>query len=223
MTSSAAEAISSATAITVVLKLVPDRIDLPPPVGEGRDARDADRDVHDAGAKRPAERVADDDAHVAPRPLADLLANGCSGRVGVDGQQHERVRLGRVRCVDAGGRTHEPVARLRDHERWARAHDPRGFAEDHLQVARVVSSRELDGCSRRLDVVEANDPPLRLRHDLLGDHDDVAVLELDPLDDERAEVVPLRDLREAFHRDDTKLRQRPAPPLRARAGSRRHA
>ena len=105
-----------------------------------------------------------------------------------------------------------------DHERRARAHDARGLAEDHLQVTRVVSGGELDGRGRRLDFVEAHDSPLGLRDDLLGDHDDVAVLELDSLDDERAEVVPLRDLRETLHRDDTELRQRPAPPPRARGG-----
>ena len=218
MTSSAAEAISSATAITVERSSCPAGSTCPRQSSERRDARDADRDVDDAGAKRPAERVADDYADVAPRPLSDPLANGGGGRVGVERQEHERIRLGRVRCVDAGRCAHEPVAGLRDHERRARAHDRARFAEDHLEVARVVSGRELDCRGRRLDVVEAHDPPLGLRDDLLGDDDDVAVLELDALDDERAEVVPLRDLRETLHRDDTELRQRPAPPPRARGG-----
>ena len=90
-------------------------------------------------------------------------------------------------------------------------------------MASVVSPRQLDCCGRRLDVVEANDAPLRLRHDLLRDDSDVGVLELDRPGDELAEVVPFHDLGEAFDRDDAELRQRPAPPPRARGGSRRRA
>ena len=152
-----------------------------------------------------------------------LLANGGRGSVGVDGQQHERPGFGRVRRVDAGRRADEPVARLGNHEGRSRADDARRLAEDHLEVARVVPARELDGRGRRLDVVEADDAPLRLRHDLLRDDDDVGVLELELLGDERARGRPLHDLREAFDRDDAELRQLRAPPRRARGGSRRRA
>ena len=203
MTSSAAEAISSATAITVELELVARRVDLTAPVGEGRDARDADGHVDDAGAERPAEGVADDHADVTSGSLADLLADGRGGSVGVDGQQHEGPRLGRVRRVDAGRGADEPMAGLRDHERRPRADDSRRLAEDHLEMASVVSGRKLDRRGGRLDVVEADDATLGLRHDLLRHDDDVGVHELERVGDELAEIVPFRDLGEAFDRDDS--------------------
>ena len=49
-------------------------------------------------------------------------------------------------------------------------------------------------CSRRLDVGEGDHASLDLRDRLLRDDDDVAVLELDALGDERREIVSLAQL-----------------------------
>ena len=64
-------------------------------------------------------------------------------------------------------------------------------------------SRSSPASSLRLlggvEVVDAHDPALGLRHDLLRDHDDVVVLELDGPGDQRREVVARPDLRQAVH------------------------
>ena len=66
-------------------------------------------------------------------------------------------------------------------------------------------ARELARARGRLDVVEPDDAALRLRDDLLRDDDDVAVLELRALGDQRAEVVALADLGQAFDRRDRQI------------------
>ena len=55
---------------------------------------------------------------------------------------------------------------------------------------------------RRLDVVEADDSALGLGDHLLRDHDDVALAELDPGGDHRAQIVALVDLGQALDRQD---------------------
>ena len=48
---------------------------------------------------------------------------------------------------------------------------------------------DLSRARGRLDVVEAHDASLDLRNSLLGDDDDVVLLEADALDDQRRQVV----------------------------------
>ena len=96
----------------------------------------------------------------------------------------------------------EAVPGLGDHERRAAAQDARRLAQDDLEPARVaVRARELARLLGRLDLVEAHDPALGLRDDLLRDADDVAVLELDAPGDHRGQVVALADLRQPLDGD----------------------
>ncbi len=95
------------------------------------------------------------------------------------------------------------MLRLADHERPAHADDTLRFAEDPLHTPRVaLVARDLDRPRRRLDIVKANDAPFDLGDRLLHDDDDVAVLELDALDDHRSEIVPLAQLGNARERKD---------------------
>ena len=223
MTSSAAEAISSATAITVELKLVPDRVDLAAPVGEGAmPATPIATSTMPVRNGRPKESLTMTPTSRPVRSpicsrMAAAEASGStgsstsvpgSGALEASTPAEAQTNPWRVSAITSGGR-----------ERTTRTASPRITSRWRASCP----ARELDRCGRRLDVVEADDAPLRLRHDLLRDDDDVGVLELDRLDDERAELVALHDLREAFDRDDAELRQRPAPPPRARGGWRRHA
>ena len=67
----------------------------------------------------------------------------------------------------------------------------------HSIAARIpLVAGDLARPLRRLDVVEADDASLDLRDRLLRDDDDVAVLELDALEDQRREVVPFAQLGE---------------------------
>ena len=73
-----------------------------------------------------------------------------------------------------------------------------------IRRAVAVLAGDLARLLRRLDSVERDDAPLDLRDRLLRDDDDVAVLELDPLDDQRREVVALAQLRDAGRRAMTR-------------------
>jgi hypothetical protein len=110
------------------------------------------------------------------------------------------------------------VTGLRDHERLPCAHDATRLAEDHLQVPRVAvrpgkRRREL----RRLDVREPDDASFRLRHQLLRQHDDVVVAQLDHAHDVLGDNVPFDQLRDALQRMDLD-HSRPVTrsPVRAR-------
>ncbi len=96
---------------------------------------------------------------------------------------------------------------LGDHERGPGADDLAALAEDHLGAACVsVLTRELHRPRGRLDVGEPHHSSLHLRDRLLGDDDDVAVLQ--PACsacggmEQAAEVLTLDELREPFERDD---------------------
>src|SRR5205823_4015819 len=52
---------------------------------------------------------------------------------------------------------------------------------------------------------ELHDAALRLRHDLLGEHEHVAVLELSRFGDELGDVVAVAHLRQSCHRNDAQL------------------
>ena len=100
------------------------------------------------------------------------------------------------------------MSRLGDHKRLANPHDTLGLLQDRLDAARVlVVARDLARTLRRLQVVESHDPPFRLRHCLLCEDDDVAVLQLELRGDQLGEVVPFRDLGQPFDCDNPNLFQ----------------
>ena len=178
--SSAAEASSSATARTVELH--------DPAVGVGRAAQvlerqqpgDADRDVDDAEAPRPAEAVGDDDRQVMAEPVARRRRG--SGR---------RTRPGRagssVTTSPESGPTFEasmpPLAHTKPcgvsvmttplsirTTRAPRAGRPRPGARRGRSVRRTRSAS-----GRGSIVGQVDDRALGLGHDLLGDDEDVVV------------------------------------------------
>ena len=116
------------------------------------------------------------------RQLEQPVAQRAGARVGIDRQQDERARLGRVRVVDAGRRADEPVLGLGDHERRrarGRSASPRA-GSPRPRAGRARRPRARRAFVGGLEVVDAHDPALGLRHDLLRDHDDVVVLERRP-------------------------------------------
>ena len=165
------------------MELVARRILLAVEDAERLDAGGADRDVGRAGAPRAAERVGDDHADGRSGALAQLVAELGRGGVGIEREEDERVRLRRVRGVDAGRAADEAVLRAGDDERRPDADELGRLVEDDLDAARVGVAGELARLLRRLDVRERDDAALDLRDRLLRDDDDVAVLEVDALDD----------------------------------------
>src|SRR5262249_36284536 len=116
--------------------------------------------------------------------------------------------FGRVRLVDACGRADESVPGLADDERRPHTDDALRLAEDPLDAARVsLVACDLACALGRLDIVEPDDSPLHLRDRLLRDDDDVAVLELDAVDDVRGEVVAFVQLRDAGDGKDVEAGQ----------------
>jgi hypothetical protein len=113
------------------------------------------------------------------------------------------------------------VQGFRDHERRARADDSDGFVEDDLDVTRIASGGELDGLRRRDDVVEPDDPAFRFRHHLLGDHDDVTVLEptrtAGGVGQQSREIVTRLDLRDPREAEDADLVGQRSPVTRSPA------
>jgi hypothetical protein len=103
------------------------------------------------------------------------------------------------------------MLRLRDHQRRPNANDARRLTQDDLDAARILVAGNLERTLRRFDITERDDASLRLRHDLLRERDDVAVLELDGVGDERREVVPFSDLRQAGDGNDPKLFSQGSP------------
>ena len=164
MTSSAAGAISSATATSVTCSSRPSASVGAAEVDDGGDTGDADGDVGQSLAPRAAERVGDDhadvDAEVGAQPVADAPRRA----VAVDGQQRGVAR-GHVRQVDARVGAHEAVRRLADDQVAAAAHDAHRFLLDQ-RLGR-----------RRVFGIDGHQAALGLGDDLLRDDDDVAVEE----------------------------------------------
>ena len=100
----------------------------------------------------------------------------------------------RVSAITSGGRV-----------RTIRA-DSRRITSSWRGSSSPASSRASVG---GLDLGQTNDPSLGLRDRLLRDHEDVAVLQLGPLRDQRAEVVSLADLRQPLDRPDRDGHGRP--------------
>ena len=191
-------------------ELVAGRVARAAKVTESRDPGHPERDIGRALPPRTPERVADDDAGGDARQLCQALAERRSGGVGVERQQDHRSRALRVRGIDAGRGADEAVPRARDHERRPGAHDLGRLAQDHLHLPRVAFvAGELDGPRGRLDLVQADDAALDLRHRLLGHDDDVAVLEAAHaragLGQQPPEVVPLLELGNARQADHPHL------------------
>ena len=98
------------------------------------------------------------------------------------------------------------MAGLADDEGRPHAHDTRRLLQDRLDAARIglvlrIRDGDLARLLRRLVVVQPYDAALDLRDRLLRDDQDVAVLELDRVRDQRREVVALAQLRDALDRE----------------------
>ena len=134
----------------------------------------------------------------APVSARMPVASARGGGIGIDRQQQHRA-VRRVRRVDAGGRADDALAVLDD------------AGDAALVLAGRDDAHRLGG-DRGLAVVGLHDAPLRLRDDLRGDDEDVAVVELGRACDERGEVVALRDLGQALDAFDAELHGHPASP-----------
>ena len=111
------------------------------------------------------------------------------------------------------------MARLRDDERRACADDLACLAQDDLETARVDVAGELACALGRLDAVELDDTTLDLRDRLLRDDErrrrcSTPAGANRSLDEERAEVVSVLELRDSPKRDDAELAGQPRPVTR---------
>ena len=149
------------------------------PVLDGPDAGDADRDVALADAPGAPERVGDHHARGDAGQLVEAVANAPRAGVGVDRQRDDGVFTGDVRGVDAGVGADEAVVGLADQHAADGADQPPRLVEDDLDLPRilVVLGGQMIGQLARGDVGEPDRPALGLRHHLVGDHDDVAVVQ----------------------------------------------
>ncbi len=175
--SSAADASSSATARTVDFMTRPSASGTPRRSSSGNKPGHADRDIDDAPAPGPAERVGHDDGDVDAVARSDGRADPRRGTVGVDRQErHDRTgRRPDVRGIDAAVGAHEPVRGLGDQYAVLHPDDASGLAEDDLDLARVAVEAfgELDRLAPGSDGRQVDDGSLGLRHDLLGDDEHV--------------------------------------------------
>ena len=122
MTSSAADATSSATHTSVATQVASHGVGGAPQVDDGRQAGAADGDVDDALAPGPAEGVGHHHRHLAARGGPQPVADAPGRAVGVLGEQGRPAVLD-VGEVDTGVGTDEAVAGLGDHEVAAAAQD----------------------------------------------------------------------------------------------------
>ncbi len=168
-------------------------------VGDGGESGDPDRGVGDSGAPRPSHRVADHDTDIDAEPVGKRLAQQLRGRVRIHRQERDLV-AGDVGQVDAGAGQDQPVPGLDDAQLTARRHHASGLGVDRplpRVLAGVLVSR-----------VENDQPALGLRHDLRGDHKDVAVLERRRvLRDHLGQVVAGPQLADAENRQDLQTRR----------------
>ena len=198
-----------------------EEIGLAAAVEAGGEAAHPDREADRALAPRPTDAVGHDDPD--PRPAAatrsgdERGAEAVGGGVRVLGEEQQVVVLLvvlDVRHVGACVREDDPVAGLDDEHPGGRAHHLDGFPENGLDRPRVLlrSGRELDCPRRRGDVRDPHDPPFRLGHDLLRDHQHVPVPERlagarDRVRDKLARIVAGADRGEPGKRPDPQLRR----------------
>ena len=133
-------------------------------VEDGADARAADGDVGEPAPPGATEGVAHDHGDVDAGLRLEAVADAPGRAIGVLGQQGGVTALD-VGQVDAGVGAHEAVLRLADDEVAAAAQHAHRLALDERLVA------------QRIVGIDGFEHALGLRHDLLGDHHDVAVLQ----------------------------------------------
>ena len=108
-------------------------------VVERREAGHAERDVHDAPAPRPPERVAHDDGHLDAQVRARCAARMVARRgVRSRAAAASPCRRADVGGIDAGVGAHVAVPGARDDDAALHAHDVGGLAQDDLHLARVA-------------------------------------------------------------------------------------
>ena len=98
---------------------------------------------------------------------------------------------------------------LRDQDASLHPHDPRGLAEDDLNLSRVLFVRAahcLANC-RRFDRAQVDQLTLGLADDLVGDDDDIAVLQFDVVGlqgrlDQADDIVARLNFRNAVEAND---------------------
>ena len=99
------------------------------------------------------------------------------------------------------------MARLGDDEAPAHADEAHRLPQDRLEPTRVLlGAGELDRLGGGLELVEPHHAALGLGDHLLRHDHDVAVLEPDPLRDERRHVVALAHLRDPLDGEDLDAR-----------------
>ena len=107
------------------------------------------------------------------------------------------------------------MAGLGDDQRRPDSDDLDALLQDRLDVARVAVVGELERARGWLDLVHPHNASLGLRDDLLGDDDDVGILEpagsLSRVGQKADEVVSFLDLRDALERDDPELAGHSSP------------
>ena len=176
------------------------------PVLDRLQSGDADRDVALADPPGAAERVGDHDSGGDSGQLSEAVSQDLCRLVGVDREHHDRVLARDVGRVDAGVGADEAVVGLADQDAADRADQLLRLVEHDLDVARVlvVLGGELVRELARMHVVQVPDASLDLRHGLVGDHDDIPVVQrprrlagCERRLDQRREVVVGLQLREA--------------------------
>ena len=109
----------------------------------------------------------------------------------------------RVSAMTSGGRARKTSMRL---------------PEDHLDAPRIGVAGELSSTLGWLDVGEVDDATLDLRDRLLGDDEDVVLVEAraacSRLDEDRGEIVSLLELRDPEERDHAQLPRQGSPVTR---------
>ena len=156
----------------------------------------ADGHIGEALAPGAPERVAHDDGDLDTGLALDAVTDLAGGTVGVDRQECGITGID-VGQVDAGVGADEAVRRFTDDELAARR---RAAAKDADRLLQDVALVVVDDVG-----VDGDEPILSLRHDLLGDDDDVAVAQPGFRhgrgEDEVAEDVTGSHFRDAFDRD----------------------
>ena len=178
ITSSAAPASSSATAITRRVQLVAGRVAHALEVEQRLESRRCRSRRRSCPGARAAERVADDHADLGAGALAQAVADAGGRCVGILGQEHDACP------APARWRRRRPPRRRRSRagSRRSRAAGGRGrCAPTRAGSPRSAADRVVDGDALRLlrglDVGEAHDSALGLGDDLLRDDEHVTVLE----------------------------------------------
>src|SRR5207302_8878001 len=150
-------------------------------VDQARQAGHPERDVDDAQPPGTSEGVRYDDANIDTAAIADALPDSPRARIRVDGQERDDAGFGDVRLVHTRVGADETVMGLGDQHPLGSQH-ANALVEDDLDKARIWYGDELRGYPfglvARFDPGEFAQPPLGLRHHLLGDHEHVRGLEL---------------------------------------------